>query len=97
MEQEIAGRLPKDAVASIDPSRGGTLMSCPGERNYSRAAGVMIHIVEGTDPASLLPALAESYSSDPRFDVRDVDTDFGSAIQLSGEYGEGYVVGTTGG
>ena len=25
MEQEIAGRLPKDAVVSVDPSRGGTL------------------------------------------------------------------------
>jgi hypothetical protein len=58
---------------------------------------VTIHIAEGTDPATLLPALAESYSSDTRFQVRDVDSDYRSAIQLSGEYAEGYVIGTTGG
>lgn len=97
MEQEIAGRLPKDAVVSVDPSRGGTLISCAGDGVYSRAAGVTIHIAEGTDPATLLPALAESYSSDTRFQVRDVDSDYRYAIQLSGEYAEGYVIGTTGG
>lgn len=36
-------------------------------------------------------------SSDTRFQVRDVDSDYRSAIQLSGEYAEGYVIGTTGG
>ncbi len=97
VEQEIVGRLPASAVASVDPSRAGALMTCSMKGAYTRAAGVKIHIVEGQDPGALLPDLARSYQGDERFQVSDITTEVRTDFQLVGGYGEGYVIGTTSG
>ena len=90
-ELEIAGRIPKDQVASIDQMKDGTLFSCDaGQYDWNGATTVTLK--DGIDAESVVKALEASYAGS-RFQVsadRDVLGDY--LVELaSSDTGEIYL------
>ncbi|MBA8816003.1 hypothetical protein FHX48_001076 [Microbacterium halimionae] len=93
MELELAEMIPDENVASVDQSQTGVLLSCDDKRGYQWTGGMNIVVQGDLDPAALVDAIIDRYSTQELYTAKSSPTpDGGPGAHVIGQHGAGYLV-----